>query len=41
MLSRDQRSFYNVVKKLKLDVSQIVPIHGKPIPWNDFARLAQ
>ena len=41
MLSRDQRSFFNVVKKLKLDVSQIVPIHGKPIPWADFAKLAQ
>jgi glyoxylase-like metal-dependent hydrolase (beta-lactamase superfamily II) len=39
-LSRDQRSFFNNVQKLKLDVSQIVPIHGKPIPWTDFARLA-
>jgi hypothetical protein len=39
-LSRDQRSFYNAVGKLKLDVSQIVPIHGKPIPWGDFARVA-
>ena len=24
----DQRSFYNAVRKLKLDVSQIVPVHG-------------
>ena len=37
--SRDQTSFYNEVKALKLDVAQIVPIHGKPIPWNDFAKL--
>ena len=36
-LSRDQRSFYNAVRKLKLDVSQLVPIHGKPIPWADLA----
>jgi glyoxylase-like metal-dependent hydrolase (beta-lactamase superfamily II) len=39
-LSRDQRSFYNEVAKLKLGVSQIVPIHGKPIPWADFAKVA-
>ena len=39
-LSRDQRSFYNAVRKLKLDVSQLVPIHGKPIPWSDLATVA-
>jgi glyoxylase-like metal-dependent hydrolase (beta-lactamase superfamily II) len=39
-LSRDQRSFFNAVRKLKLDVSQLVPIHGKPIPWSDFATVA-
>jgi glyoxylase-like metal-dependent hydrolase (beta-lactamase superfamily II) len=39
-LSRDQRSFFNAVRKLKLDVSQLVPIHGKPIPWSDFAAVA-
>jgi hypothetical protein len=27
------------VTRLKLDVAQIVPIHGKPIPWSDFAKL--
>jgi glyoxylase-like metal-dependent hydrolase (beta-lactamase superfamily II) len=37
--SSDQLSFYNEVRALKLDVSQIVPVHGKPIPWSDFARL--
>jgi hypothetical protein len=39
-LSRDQRSFYNAVRKLKLDVSQLVPIHGKPIPWADLVAVA-
>jgi hypothetical protein len=39
-LSRDQQSFFRAVQKLKLDVGQIVPIHGKPVPWADFARLA-
>jgi glyoxylase-like metal-dependent hydrolase (beta-lactamase superfamily II) len=39
-LSRDQQAFYRAVEKLKLDVGQLVPIHGKPIAWSDFARLA-
>jgi glyoxylase-like metal-dependent hydrolase (beta-lactamase superfamily II) len=39
-LSRDQRSFFNAVGKLKLDVSQIVPIHGTPMAWSDFAKAA-
>lgn len=38
-VSRDQKSFYNEVQALKLDVSQIVPVHGKPIPWGDFSKL--
>jgi hypothetical protein len=33
------RSFANEVRTLNLDVTQIVPIHGKPIPWTDFIRL--
>jgi glyoxylase-like metal-dependent hydrolase (beta-lactamase superfamily II) len=36
-LSRDQRSFLNNVRALKLDPATIVPVHGKPIPWTDFA----
>jgi glyoxylase-like metal-dependent hydrolase (beta-lactamase superfamily II) len=32
-------SFYNQVQRLKLDVSQIVPIHGKPVPWTDFLKV--
>jgi glyoxylase-like metal-dependent hydrolase (beta-lactamase superfamily II) len=39
-LSRDQQAFLRAVQKLKLDVAQLVPIHGKPIPWGDVARLA-
>jgi glyoxylase-like metal-dependent hydrolase (beta-lactamase superfamily II) len=33
------RSFYNQVQRLKLDVSTIVPIHGKPVPWTDLSKL--
>jgi hypothetical protein len=39
-LSRDQRSFYNAVQRLKLDVGQIVPVHGNPVPWSEFAKAA-
>jgi len=39
-LSNDQRNFYNAVQRLKLDVGQIVPVHGSPIAWNEFAKLA-
>ncbi len=35
--TRDQSSFYNAVTKLGLDVSQIVPVHGSPVSWVDFA----
>lgn len=34
--TRDQISFFNAVRKLGLDVDQIVPIHGKPVPWDTF-----
>jgi hypothetical protein len=33
------RTFYNNVQTLKLDVSQIVPIHGKPVAWNEFLKI--
>jgi hypothetical protein len=39
-LSRDQRSFFNAVRKLKLDVGQLVPVHGNPIPWSSFSKVA-
>jgi glyoxylase-like metal-dependent hydrolase (beta-lactamase superfamily II) len=34
---RDQTSFYNAVRKLGLQVEQIVPVHGNPLPWAEFA----
>jgi hypothetical protein len=37
--TRDYQKFREAVKMLKLDVAQIVPIHGKPIPWSDFEKL--
>jgi hypothetical protein len=39
-LSRDQQNFVNAVRMLKLDPARIVPVHGKPIPWSDFAKIA-
>jgi glyoxylase-like metal-dependent hydrolase (beta-lactamase superfamily II) len=37
--TRDQRSFFNAVRKIGLDVQTIVPVHGKPVPWSEFAAL--
>jgi glyoxylase-like metal-dependent hydrolase (beta-lactamase superfamily II) len=34
------RTLANMVRMLKLDVGQIAPIHGKPVPWSDFAQFA-
>src|SRR5207245_8859653 len=39
-LSRDQQNFLKGVQLLKLDPARIVPVHGKPIPWPDFAKVA-
>jgi glyoxylase-like metal-dependent hydrolase (beta-lactamase superfamily II) len=36
--TRDQTSFYNVVTRLGLNVAQIVPVHGNPMPWTEFAK---
>jgi glyoxylase-like metal-dependent hydrolase (beta-lactamase superfamily II) len=33
------RSLLNQVRRLKLDVSQVVPIHGKPVPWGEFLKV--
>jgi hypothetical protein len=33
------RALFNQVGRLKHDVATIVPIHGKPVPWADFATL--
>ena len=36
--TRDQTTFYNLVSRLGLRVDRIVPVHGNPIPWTEFAR---
>ena len=33
--SADRRSFINAVRKLKLNVSRVVPVHGAPVAWSD------
>lgn len=33
------RTFYNQVQALKLDVAQVVPIHGRPVPWADVVKV--
>jgi glyoxylase-like metal-dependent hydrolase (beta-lactamase superfamily II) len=33
------RTLLNEVRQLRLDVSRIVPIHGKPVPWSDFLKV--
>ncbi len=40
-IAGDQRSFFNVVQKLKLDVTRLVPMHRPPIPWTSFANAAR
>ena len=39
MPTPDQQTLFTEVTRLKLDVERIVPIHGEPIPWGDFARM--
>jgi glyoxylase-like metal-dependent hydrolase (beta-lactamase superfamily II) len=39
MPTRDMTTLHNNVKALKLDVQQIVPMHGKPMPWSDFDKM--
>ena len=38
--SAAHKAFYNNVKQMGLDVSTIAPIHGRPVPWTDFLRVA-
>ena len=33
------KTLLNNVRRLKLDVSTIVPIHGPVIPWTDFMKI--
>jgi hypothetical protein len=39
MPNRDMTTFYRQVQALKLDVQTIVPIHGRNMPWSDFAKM--
>jgi len=39
MPTRDMTIFRNQVRALKLDVQQIVPIHGRPMSWSDFEKM--
>jgi hypothetical protein len=39
--TRDQTSLFNAVKRLNLDPATIVPVHGDPIPWAEFAKIAE
>ncbi len=32
-------SLFNNVQRLKLDVAQIAPIHGRVVPWTDFLKI--
>ena len=31
-------SLWNQVKRMKLDVTTLAPVHGKPVPWSDFEK---
>ena len=35
------RTFYNHVRRLGLDVATIVPIHGRVVPWSDFLKVVR
>jgi glyoxylase-like metal-dependent hydrolase (beta-lactamase superfamily II) len=39
MPTRDMTTLYRQITALKLDVQQIVPIHGQPMSWSDFAKM--
>ena len=30
------RSLYNQVQRMKLDVTTLAPVHGRPVPWREF-----
>ena len=38
--SRAATSLYNNVQRLKLQVDQIAPIHGRLVSWDEFAKFA-
>mgnify|MGYP003345185897 CR=1 FL=1 len=39
MPTRDMTSLYTMIIRMKFDVQTIVPMHGKPMPWADFAKM--
>jgi glyoxylase-like metal-dependent hydrolase (beta-lactamase superfamily II) len=39
MPNEANRSFYNHVQRLGLDVATIAPVHGKAVAWSEFQRL--
>ena len=39
MPTRDMTSLYTMINRMKFDVQTIVPMHGKPMPWADFAKM--
>jgi hypothetical protein len=41
VVTDNHRALYNQVKRLGLDVRTIVPIHGRPIAWTEFAALIE
>lgn len=38
--SAANRTLFNHVRRLGLDVRTIAPIHGRPVPWSEFAKFA-
>ena len=32
-------SFWNQVKRMKLGVTTIAPVHGRPVPWSEFEKV--
>jgi glyoxylase-like metal-dependent hydrolase (beta-lactamase superfamily II) len=34
-------SLYTQVKRMKLDIATLAPVHGKPVPWQHFEKLMQ
>ena len=39
VLHQAVKTFLNNVRRLKLDISTLVPIHGPAIPWGEFMKI--
>ena len=33
------QSLYNQVQRMKLDVTTLAPVHGRPVPWSEFVTV--